>query len=248
MKDACRRVSERMAAFADGALDPAGAQEVQTHLDRCPPCRALVACECGARTVLQARAGQLRAPVPPELKTRCRTLLCPSVAWHGKRSVRMAMGGAIGMAAMVALAVFVTGRSEALLAAQLTADHMKCFAFLEPSNGANMTAQDAHRTLLTRYGWDVTVPSPEQQVALQLTEARRCLYAGGRMPHLMYRANGHEVSLFILQGESRPASDVVRFGHRTRIWSRGNTTFVLVSDASANDVSGALEYVVDRAR
>lgn len=247
MKDACRRVVERMAAFADGSLEPTAVQEVQQHLDRCPPCRALAACERGARALLRARAVQLRTPVPPELSSRCRTLLCPSVAWHARRSGRLALG-ALGMAAMVALAVFVTGRSDALLAAQLTADHVKCFTFLEPSNGANLTAQDAHRTLLTRYGWDVTVPSPEQDIALQLTGARRCLYTGGRMPHLMYRANGHEVSLFILEGESRPASDVVRFGHRTRIWSRANTTFVLVSDASAQDVSGALEYVVDRAR
>jgi len=247
MKEACRRVSERMAAFADGALDPSAAQEVQSHLDRCPPCRVLAACEAGARALLQARAAQLKASVPPELRTRCGALLCPTVAWYAKRGGRLALG-ALGMAATVALAIFVTGRSEALLAAQLTADHVKCFTFFEPGEGVSLTARDAQQSLLSRYGWDLSVPSPEQQVALQLTEARRCLYAGGRIPHLMYRANGHEVSLFILQGESRPASELVSFGHRTRIWSRGNTTFVLVSDASANNIASALTYVADQAR
>jgi anti-sigma factor RsiW len=247
MKEACRRVAERMAAFADGALESSAAQEVQSHIDRCPPCRVLAACEAGARALLRARASRLKAPVSSDLRSRCAALCCPTVAWHARRSGRMVIG-AVGMAAMVALAVFVTGRSDALLAAQLTADHVKCFTFFEPGEGVSLTARDAQQSLLSRYGWDLSVPSPEQQVALQLTEARRCLYAGGRIPHLMYRANGHEVSLFILQGESRAPSELVSFGHRARIWSRGNTTFVLVSDASASNISSALTYVADRAR
>ena len=124
MKEACRRVSERMAAFADGALDPSAAQEVQSHLDRCPPCRVLAACEAGARAVLQARAAQLKASVPPELRTRCGALLCPTVAWYARRSGRLALG-ALGMAAMVALAVFVhcrAGRASAIVWRPFTRD------------------------------------------------------------------------------------------------------------------------------
>ena len=45
---------------------------------------------------------------------------------------------------------------------------------------------------------------------LQLVGARRCLYADGLIPHVMYRANGQDVSLFVLNGVTR---NPIRPGH-----------------------------------
>ena len=46
--------------------------------------------------------------------------------------------------------------------------------------------------------------------------ARRCLYADGRIPHLMYEANGQDMSLFILEGDSREPAE----SRGTTRWSR----------------------------
>ena len=53
------------------------------------------------------------------------------------------------------------------------------------------------------------------------------------MPHVMYRVHGQDVSFFVLPGTARKADDLVTLGHRSQIWSRDGTTFVLVSAADA---------------
>jgi hypothetical protein len=63
------------------------------------------------------------------------------------------------------------------------------------------------------------------------------------VPHLLYEAGGHPLSLFVLEGEAREPGDVTAFGHRSRIWSRGPTTFVLVSPTSAGELTQAVSYV-----
>ena len=43
----------------------------------------------------------------------------------------------------------------------------------------------------------------------------------------MYDVDGHDVSLFVLDGVSRPAADLVSLGHRS-LWMAGRRTYVLV--------------------
>jgi anti-sigma factor RsiW len=147
-----------------------------------------------------------------------------------------------------ALLAVVTRQSGALLAAQLTADHVKCFGVFGPAAGESMDAAQAQRLLATRFGLDVHVPPSSDKDAVELVSARRCLYAEGRIPHLMYQANGQDVSLFILEGETRPAAELTTFGYHTRIWSRGGNTFVLVSPAAEEQVASGVQYVRKEAR
>ena len=83
---------------------------------------------------------------------------------------------------------------------------------------------------------------------MALVNARRCLYAEGRIPHLMYEANGQDISLFVLEGESRAPAELTAFGHHTRIWSRGGNTFVLITPAADASVAAAARYVAAEAR
>ena len=142
----------------------------------------------------------------------------------------------------------VTRQSDALLAAQLTADHVKCFSLFLPAEGQTMEAAQAEQMLASRFGFDVHVPPSSDKDRVELVNARRCLYVDGRVPHLMYKSNGQDVSLFILEGETRRPADVEAFGHRTRIWSRGGNTFVLVSPATEDQVASAIDYVRQEAR
>jgi anti-sigma factor RsiW len=250
MKPACRRICERLAQYADGTLSAAERTEVQRHLDACPPCRVIAGKECGARQLLQACADRLRAEqVPPALRSRCQELSRQAGAprFWSRRSVRLAVA-AVLIIFTGSLVSVVTRQSDALLAAQLTADHIKCFTLFRPEQGSTLDAAQAQQMLQERFGLDVHVPSSSEPGEAELVNARRCLYADGRVPHLMYQANGHDISLFVLEGESRPPAEFTAFGHHTRIWSRGGHTFVLITPVPEAPVAAAARYVAEQAR
>jgi anti-sigma factor RsiW len=250
MKPNCRRICDMLAQYADGTLPDAQRAEVQRHLDACPPCRVVAGKECGARQLLRACADRLRGtePLPPGLRTRCQAASrgTAGARWWLRPSIRFAIAAAVIIFVGALLSV-VTRQSDALLAAQLTADHMKCFGLFRPEEGKTMDAAQAERMLHDRFGLDVHVPGSSNEGAVELLNARTCLYADGRMPHLMYEANGHDISLFVLEGESRPPAELTAFGHHTRIWSRGGNTFVLITPAEDGSVATAAQYVAEQA-
>jgi hypothetical protein len=141
-----------------------------------------------------------------------------------------------------------THRSDTVLAAQLTADHAKCFRFFAKNTSPDVDARRVEQMLEDDYGWDLHVPPSSSAAGIRLIGARRCLYADGSIPHVMYRAGGHDVSLFVLDGVSRPAADVVSLGHRSRIWMAGRRTYVLVWPVAAGDMTVAARYVQEEAR
>jgi anti-sigma factor RsiW len=141
-----------------------------------------------------------------------------------------------------------TRRSDALLAAQLAADHSKCFKLFAPAAGVTADPQAIEHVLAEQYGRNVHVPPSSTEDDIQLVGARRCLYGDGLVPHVMYRVHGQDVSLFVLPGTERKADDLVTLGHRSQIWSRDGTTFVLVTPADTGDLAGASRYVMRDAR
>jgi len=249
MKPNCRRICDLLTQYADGTLPEAQQGEVQRHLDACPPCRVIAGKECGARQLLRASADRLRAePLPPGLRTRCQALSAGQ--GMARRWLRPSIRFAIAAMLIIfvgALLSIVTRQSDALLAAQLTADHVKCFGLFRPAEGTRMDAAQAQRMLVERFGLDVHVPPSSTEGSVDLLNARRCLYADGRIPHLMYEANGQDMSLFVLEGESRAPAEFTAFGHHTRIWSRGGNTFVLITPKADESVAAAARYVAAEA-
>ena len=110
---------------------------------------AIAGKECGARQLLRACAERLRTePVPPGLRSRCQALSCSPQAGHPW--FRSAVTFAIAALLIVftgSLLAIVTRQSDALLAAQLTADHMKCFGLFRPDPGTTMDAAQVERML-----------------------------------------------------------------------------------------------------
>lgn len=250
MKPTCRRICDLLAQYADGTLSVAEHAEVQRHLEACPPCRVIAGKECGGRQVLRACAERLRArEVPQALRSRCEELSRRSAASHlwSRRFVRLAAAAVLIIFTGSLLSV-VTRQSDALLAAQLTADHVKCFALFALEDGQKLDATQAQQMVQKQFGMDVHVPPSSASGGVELVNARRCFYADGRVPHLMYQSNGQDISLFVLEGESRPPAEFTSFGHHTRIWSRGDRTFVLITPAAQAPVAEAARYVADEAR
>jgi anti-sigma factor (TIGR02949 family) len=250
MKPACRHICDLLTQYADGTLEAEQCAEVQRHLEACPPCRVIAGKECGARQLLRACAHRLRTEqVPSALRSRCQVLSEQSAAAHlwSRRAVRLAVA-AVLIIFTGSLVSVVTRQSDALLAAQLTADHVKCFTLFGHQDGGTLDAVQAQRMLGEQFGMDVHVPPSSASDGLALVNARRCLYADGRIPHLMYQAKGQDISLFVLQGESRPPAEFTAFGHHTRIWSRGDRTFVLITPAAEAPIAEAARYVAAEAR
>jgi anti-sigma factor RsiW len=251
--DDCRRTGERLTPYADELLPPAERHEVEKHLGDCPPCHRSAIKEQGGRGLVRECADRLRKQeLPPGLRSRCEALArehaspTTRVSWRA-RLIPATLMAALATVAGLGLLSVATHRSNALLAAQLTADHVKCFKVFDTD--VEVSAQQVEEAL-EQYGWDMHVPASSPDAGARLLGGRRCLYADGTMPHVMYRAAGAApVSLFRLEGERRDEAEVTTLGHRCRIWSRGGHTYVLVApDAASNQTARLANYVRQEAR
>ena len=253
MNSGCRETVERLASYADDLLTPGDRAAVEGHLAACPPCRAAATEERGARAILREKADALRQqPLPPGLRSRCEALARehlapPSRSSWASRLVPVSLSAILIVFTATAIFSLATARSNALLAAQLTADHATCFRLFAGERSATADAARLEQMLSDRYGWDVHVPPSSPAAGLQLVGARRCLYADGRLPHVMYRVNGRNVSLYILDGVARGDAEVTSLGHRSHIWSRGAATYVLVAPGDAGDLAAVVRYVKEEA-
>lgn len=242
MAGECRETVDRLAPYVDNLLPAEERAAVERHLTVCPPCRLAALAEKGARTVVREKSGALRSEaIPPGLRNRCEAL----AREHSSRAPARRWAFGLVPASVTTILIFVaagivlslaTSRSNAVLAAQLTADHAKCFRLFPTPNSPAPDAQQLETMLLNRYGWDVHVPPSSAADGVQLIGARRCLYAEGLLPHVMYRVNGQDVSLYMLPGVSRNDADVSSLGHRSRIWSDGAMTYALVSPVAAGEL------------
>src|SRR6185436_5700151 len=67
----CRDLDPLFAPYADGDVAPADRASVESHLDRCPPCRENVAEQRTVRAAVAACRPSLLASAPDELRARC---------------------------------------------------------------------------------------------------------------------------------------------------------------------------------
>ena len=263
MKSDCQRTIDLLASYVDRLLTPEERAEVERHLHACPPCRQYALREEGGHAVLRHEATHLREQtLPPGLRTRCEALVREAAArtasaqpaavirtvlaaWRSNL-VPTLLGILFIVFSASAVLAIATRRSDTLLAAQLTADHSKCFLTLGTPR-ANVDAREVEQMLRDDYGWNIHVPPSSAPVGVVLLGARRCLYADGLIPHVMYRVNGDELSLYVLNGVTRPAADLVSLGHRSHIWTRNTKTYVLVSSAVTDGLPDATEYMMNEA-
>ena len=254
----CRRILDRLTAYVDGDLHADERAGIDRHLAACPGCRTVADIEHGGHVLLRHEASRLLAePLPPGLRARCEMLAArrqsashslASGPWWRVRLVPVLLTVLVMVFTASALFSLATRRSDGLLAAQLTADHSKCFKLFGPPGGTSVDARTIERMLSTQFGWSIHIPASSAVDDIQLVGARRCLYGEGLVPHVMYHVHGEDVSLFVLEGTARKDADLVTLGHRSQIWSRDGTTFVLVSPAAAEGMTSAARYVMREAR
>ena len=246
----CRRTVEQLAPYLDGELSQAERADVERHLGGCPPCRRVATAASGGRAVLRERSTTLRdAPLPPGLRSRCEALArqrADTKSWRQRWLPPLAVA-ALVLATGLGVLSLETRRSRALLAAQLTADHVKCDHLFTSLEMMPMDARDAESLFSRDYGWVMAVPPSSPADGITLVGARRCLYTSGTIPHMIYRVGGEDLSLFMLPGVIRKTENIAQLGYESQIWSRGGNTYVLVH-RSGGDTMTAVRYLKQRTR
>lgn len=258
----CSSIEPLVTPFVDGELDPPARQALAEHLGHCPPCRARIEAEQSVRALLLARkTGLHRECAPPALRARCAQLArseaaarasMPPLSFGAQFARRLRPAAArlapFAIAAMLMLIVggaFVyraTGSSSRLLAAELTADHVKCFA-MNAVLRTQQTPAAVESSLASGFDWNMHLPENAAEEGLEVVGTRPCLYGQGQVAHVMYRHNGRPVSLFMLPRTTRPDQLVAVLGHEAAIWSADDRTFVLVARESRSEVERMAAFV-----
>lgn len=252
----CSTIDPLVTPFIDGELPGPDRRAVEEHLRVCPPCHSRVVAEREVHALIRARVAALnKTSAPDALHATCWEIARrrPRVAAASARAATPPMGWPARLApyALAASLVLVVGgafvyqatdMSARVLAAELTADHMKCFAM----NRALATQQapaSVERAMASGFDWRVHVPNDPARAGLELVGSRPCLYGQGKIAHIMYRHEGRPVSLFMLPNSARAEELVDVLGHEAAIWCAGNRTFVLVASEPRGDVERMVSFV-----
>jgi anti-sigma factor RsiW len=261
----CQSIDPLVTPFVDGELSDADRRLVDDHLRACAPCHGRVLAEQTVHTLIRGRAAALKAPAPEPLRARCRDLVAHSdaAALSHPRSApdhaspphaiapRRTWPTRIAPYALAASLVLVVGGafvyqstngSIRVLAAELTADHVKCFA-LNSALGTRQMAAAVESSMASGFDWRMQLPENPASAGLELVGARPCLYGAGKAAHIMYRHEGRPVSLFMLPKTSRAEQLVRVLGHEAAIWCVGNRTFVLVAREPRPEVERMASFV-----
>ncbi len=252
--NSCSTIDPLVTPYIDEELAAADCARIEQHLRACPPCYQRVAAERAVRALIQVRKPALRHECASlKLRTACARLtsnaarpsagatLPPGAVWRARL-------GPVALAASVVLLVGsafvyqVTDRSTTVMAAELTADHVKCFA-LNSLLGTHQAPSVVESSMAGSFGWQARLPEDPERAGLELVGARPCLYGEGRVAHIMYRYHGQPVSLFMLPQSTRPESLTEVMGHECAVWSTGNRTFVLISREPRDDVARMASFV-----
>jgi anti-sigma factor RsiW len=221
----CREIDPLVTPYVDGETSAAEQAAVNAHLAACPPCRRRAEAEAHAREALRARGWQPCAS--EQLRHRCRKVATPMgrmTCTYSPATLSM-FAAAVLMAGGVSV-YGVTRLSATVLAAQLTVDHVKCFAI--HASTASVDARATEEQFARDYGWRLHVPVAPEADGLQLVGVRRCFCGEGPAVHVMYRRAGEPISLYVLPHVTHAAATADVFGHDAMIWSNHDMTFVLL--------------------
>jgi anti-sigma factor RsiW len=206
-----------------------------------------VVAERAVRELVRARKTELTAPrASAALRTRCVVLAGLKRRWRASLAP-FALAATLVIIVGGAFLYQATDRSAHVMVAELAADHIKCFA-LNTVLGTHDAPATVESSMLSGFGWHMRVPDALDRAGFELVGARPCLYAEGKIAHIMYRYQGRAVSIFMLPRTSRPEELVEVIGHEAAIWSIGDRTFVLVARGSRDAVQRMASFAREALR
>jgi len=244
----CRSIDPLVTPYVDGELPASDRAHVDEHLRVCRPCHARVGSERAVRTLVTTRRADLSAVrASDSLRATCARLAGQPPAPPVSRSwtTRLAPFALAASLVLIVAAAFLyqlTVESPRIMAAELAADHMKCFA-MNALLGTHQDVTAVESALASSFGWNVHLPDRPETAGLELIGSRPCLYGEGRIAHVMYRHEGRPVSLFMLPDDHRADTVIDVMGHEAVIWSDHDRTFVLVAGDPPDEVGRLASFV-----
>jgi len=255
----CRDVEPLLTPFVDDEAAPAERATVDAHLRSCPRCREYVTSERTVRQAFVVCRASLHVNASADLRRRCeaqpaatsastvftRLLPRPSSGQAWRSWVPLSMAATLVLAVA---GVFVYGLSSGpqALAAQLAADHVKCFDFA-PTPTILPEAKVLGREWAAARGWALKVPETAPVEGLELLAVRRCISADGTTAHLMYRWRGQPLSVYVMKSHppriGTSPTIVDRLGQEAIIWSKGERTYAVVTRGRPDGIERVAQYV-----
>jgi anti-sigma factor RsiW len=226
----CRDIEPLFAPYVDGEVSEDERALVDAHLRACPKCRHQTALQSAVRETVRTKL--CRPCAPDALRTSCRAAARAGMGPFGTTRSTIA---SLSMAAALVLLVggvllyALTGLSPAVLAAQLTLDHVTCFAVHDAHKPVDVRATE--QQYVRDYGGQIQLPRASID-GLELVGMRRCFCGEGMAAHAMYRLHGRPVSLYVISDAARDRTATDVFGHDAVMWSKGNVTYVLLGRES----------------
>lgn len=249
----CQSIEPLVTPYVDGDIAADDRTLIESHLKLCAPCHSRVAAERAVRALMEThRASLCGEHASSSLRDVCgRAAEASAFGKHARpvaperearRWIPVALAASLVLLVGGAFTYQLTARSTTVLAAELAADHVKCFA-ANQILGTHEDVATVESAMASGFGWTAHLPSNAAQQGLELVGERPCLYGEGRVAHIMYRYQGRPLSLFMLPDTERQESLVKALGHECAVWSEGGRTFVLVSREPRNDVQRLATYV-----
>lgn len=251
----CPAVDPLVTPYVDGELPPAESAAVDQHAAVCPPCRARIDAERAVRDLVRTRQTELQVPAPSGLRARCERLAAPEAVRGAAvrrlpRTTRLAPFALAATLVLIVAGAFVyrmTQISTRVMAAELTADHLKC-AVMNSVAGTAQSAAVVQGSMSSRFGWQAELPEHPEEAGLELIGARPCLYGEGSVAHIMYKHEGSTVSVFMLPRSHRAEEHLGLLGHHAAIWSTGDRTFVVIARKSREELERIAAFIHDQLR
>jgi anti-sigma factor RsiW len=245
----CTSIDALVTAYVDDELNTADRDRVDRHVRACAACQRRLLAEGEARQALRRHAAELRAvSAPPSLTSRlaqvaARPIVAPASRARAVRRqlLRAAVAASLVLGGGLWLTAVVTRQSTTVLAAQLAADHVKCF--LTNRDSRVLDPQPVAAFLRERYDFHATVPASDASLGLRLVGARRCLSGEGTNAHLLYTWRGQPVSLYMLPGGAHAHGSHDVLGQATEMWAGHNGTYVLVLPESETSPAPLVAYM-----
>jgi anti-sigma factor RsiW len=262
----CARIEPFVTPFIDGELPDDKREAIAQHLSVCAPCSSRIAAERAVHDVIQRCRPVLDAVRAPDaLRLSCARLASlnggtaarpesspfpargfgrqssPAKSWRA-RLTPVALAASLVLVVGTAFLYRLTESSTRIMAAELAADHVKCFAMnsVLRTHHASSIVEGA---MLAGFGWQAHLPDNPERAGLELVGARPCLYGEGKVAHIMYTHRGRPVSLFMLPNASRSRELVKALGHEAAVWCVGRRTFVLIAREPREEVEHMASFV-----
>lgn len=186
----CRRVRELMDSYISGELTVESNHELLQHVERCEACRA----ELGRRERTRALLIESFGPAPDAAGLDAR--LSRAIDLNDRRWWRLAQYGGIAaaLAIIVGAAVWFSLPVDAAAFDDSVDDHIACALTYPPefSYSAERAAgnlEPVYRPILNAVA--------RTAGSYELIDGHMCPYQGRNYAHLVYRANGRPLSVFV---------------------------------------------------